>query len=61
MAEFAKGAVIPAMHLAAQLEWLGHAVKGFGFDFKFDRPPGESAIGKNKPKDVGYKIIQLKI
>ena len=38
MVELAKGAVIPAMRLAAQLEWLGHAVKGLGFDFKFDRP-----------------------
>jgi hypothetical protein len=31
--EIVNGAVIPATHLAAQLEWLSHAVKGFGFDF----------------------------
>jgi hypothetical protein len=35
MAEIAKGAVIPATHLAAQLEWLSPAVKGFGCDFIF--------------------------
>ncbi len=46
MAEFAKDAVIPAMHLAAQLEWLGHAVKGFGFDFKFDGWSGVAASGQ---------------
>jgi len=38
----AKGAVIPAMHLAAQLEWLSHAVKGFGLDFPIDKPPREA-------------------
>ena len=61
MAEFIKGAAIPATHLAAQLEWLSHAVKGFGFDFNFDRPSGEAVMRQIKPKDVGYKIIQLKI
>jgi hypothetical protein len=33
--EMAKGAVIPATHQAAQLEWLSRAVKGHGFDFSF--------------------------
>ena len=44
MVNLAKGAVIPARHLAAQLEWLSHAVKGFGFDFKIDKQPGEAVI-----------------
>ena len=53
MAEFAKGAAILATRLAAQLEWLSHAVKGFGSDFNFDRAPGEAVMRQIKPKDVG--------
>ena len=61
MVEIAIGAVIPATHLAAQLEWLSHAVKGLRFDFKIDKPPGEAEMRQIKLKDVGYKKIQLKI
>ena len=52
MAEFAKGAAILATHQAAQLEWLSHAVKGFGSDFNFDRAPGEAVMRQIKPKGV---------
>ena len=54
MAEFAKGAAIPATHQAAQLEWLSRAVKGFGSDFNFGRVPEEAVMRQIKPKDVGY-------
>ncbi|MDH3195240.1 MAG: hypothetical protein OEL78_02880 [Hyphomicrobiales bacterium] len=61
MVESINGAVIATTHLAAQLEWLSHAVKGFGFDFPFAMPPGGAAKRRTKPKSVGYNKLQLTI